>query len=239
MIQGDPDCEMIENEIDWARLVKFILLELSAKKPIPLNEKYLTKKGFDLKKRPISLTLQMLHNFINVSTEEPKLCHVDKDKDKEEDKDKSKSSKTRHLSFVFLTDKEFEELKGGLGEKQTQDLIERLNDYIGSTGKKYKSHYHTIKNWARRDIQSTPQVKQPQEDYDKVICADLSKIATKDMIKKVMDKVPNQLWWKIDRFLQKRYPAGGGSFEIAQREKMAELRDNQDKVRGLVNGIGK
>ena len=41
MVQGDPDCEMIEDEIDWARLIKFILLELEAQKPLPLNDKYL------------------------------------------------------------------------------------------------------------------------------------------------------------------------------------------------------
>lgn len=66
MVSGDPDCEMVTNEIDWARLIKFILLELRARKPIPLEADYLTKKGFDLKKRPISLTLEMLHNFVVV-----------------------------------------------------------------------------------------------------------------------------------------------------------------------------
>jgi len=66
MVQGDPDCEMIENEIDWGRLLKFILLELEAQTPIPLDERYLTKKGFNLKKRPISLTLNVLHNFIEL-----------------------------------------------------------------------------------------------------------------------------------------------------------------------------
>jgi len=31
-----------------------------------------------------------------------------------------------------------------------------LDNYIGSKGKKYKSHYHTILNWYRRDqIQSS------------------------------------------------------------------------------------
>ena len=35
--------------------------------------------------------------------------------------------------------------------KTTKDFIERLNNYIGSTGKRYKSHYHTILNWYRKD----------------------------------------------------------------------------------------
>ena len=69
MVQGDPDCEMIENEIDWARLIKFIILELQAQKPIPMSEKYLEKKGINLKQRKISLTLQALHLFIEVRNE--------------------------------------------------------------------------------------------------------------------------------------------------------------------------
>jgi len=78
MVQGDPDCEMIGNEIDWGRLIKFILLELQAKKPIPLNEGYLTRKGFDLEKRPISLTLKMLHNFLSIVSEDSISCVLDK-----------------------------------------------------------------------------------------------------------------------------------------------------------------
>ena len=91
MVQGNPDCDMIENEIDWARLIKFILLELEAQAPIPLDDKYLARKGFDLKKRPISLTLQMLHNFIQLIHSKSETCSIDKSKsreEKEEDKDK-------------------------------------------------------------------------------------------------------------------------------------------------------
>jgi hypothetical protein len=86
--QGDPDCEMITNEIDWARLIKFILLELEAQKPIPLDEGYLIKKGFNLKKRPISLTIDMLHNFLEVIHSESEIRVLDKDKDKDKDKNK-------------------------------------------------------------------------------------------------------------------------------------------------------
>ena len=66
MVQGDPDCEMIENEIDWSRLIKFILLELQAQSYIPLEEKYLRKKGIDTDVRPIELTVQALRPFIEI-----------------------------------------------------------------------------------------------------------------------------------------------------------------------------
>ena len=87
MVTGDPEFEML-NEIDQMRFIKFIILELQAKKPIPVDEKYLITKGFNLKKRPISLTLQMLHNFIEVDTvSKQNLCiEVDKEVDKEKNK---------------------------------------------------------------------------------------------------------------------------------------------------------
>ena len=69
MASGDPDTELIENEIDWARLVKIILLELRAQKPLPNSDRFFEMKGFNLKDRPMSLTIQMLHNFLDIVTE--------------------------------------------------------------------------------------------------------------------------------------------------------------------------
>jgi len=88
MVQGDPDCELIENETDWGRLIKLIILELQAQKPLPNIDTYWSKKGFNIKKRPMSLTISMLHNFLEVVTQLSNDVHVDKEK--EEDKDKSK-----------------------------------------------------------------------------------------------------------------------------------------------------
>lgn len=64
---------------------------------------------------------------------------------------KEKESKGKYLDFVTLTPKEYDSLLSEYGEIQTKEMIQRLNDYIGSKGNKYKSHYHTIKNWFRRD----------------------------------------------------------------------------------------
>ena len=69
-------------------MIKIILLELRAKKPLPNLDDYWVKNGFDVKKRPMSLTLQMLHNFIDTVTPDEKERYVDKsrvDKDKEKD----------------------------------------------------------------------------------------------------------------------------------------------------------
>lgn len=59
---------------------------------------------------------------------------------------------------VLLTDDELDKLKSEYSDYA--DRIERLSSYIASTGKRYKSHYATIRNWARKDGQTT--VRQPQ-----------------------------------------------------------------------------
>lgn len=65
--------------------------------------------------------------------------------------------KVRHLEFVFLTEEENKKLKQLLNGKH-DDYIQRLNDYIGQIGtkaaaKKYRSHFHTLKNWYAKDLE--------------------------------------------------------------------------------------
>lgn len=52
---------------------------------------------------------------------------------------------------VLLTDDELAKLKEEYPD--WQERIERLSSYVASTGKSYKSHYATIKNWARKDVE--------------------------------------------------------------------------------------
>lgn len=51
---------------------------------------------------------------------------------------------------VLLTDEEFEKLKEEFPSDYL-DRIERLSEYIASSGKKYKSHLATIRAWAKKD----------------------------------------------------------------------------------------
>lgn len=50
---------------------------------------------------------------------------------------------------VLLTNEEFEKLKVEFADYT--ERIERLSAYVASTGKSYKSHYATIRNWARTE----------------------------------------------------------------------------------------
>lgn len=53
---------------------------------------------------------------------------------------------------VQLTDDEHQKLIELLGEKNTNILIAELDEYIASKGKRYSSHYATIRTWARRRV---------------------------------------------------------------------------------------
>ena len=63
----------------------------------------------------------------------------------------SKPVKHKHGEYknVLLTDEELDKLKQEYTD--WNERIERLSSYVASTGKSYKSHYATIRNWARKD----------------------------------------------------------------------------------------
>lgn len=83
-------------------------------------------------------------------------CHAtDIEEDKDIDKKKNISKKpTRHkygdYSNVLLSDDEMEKLKAEF-PIDWESRIQRLSEYMASSGKSYKNHLATIRNWARRD----------------------------------------------------------------------------------------
>ena len=54
------------------------------------------------------------------------------------------------LNSVKLTDVEYKKLVDLIGENNTKSLIFELDTYMASKGKRYKSHYATLLNWAKR-----------------------------------------------------------------------------------------
>ena len=73
----------------------------------------------------------------------------------------SPSNPTRHkygeYKNVLLSDEDMDKLKSEFPDWKSR--IERLSSYMASTGKSYKNHLATIRNWARNDTQnnSNPQ----------------------------------------------------------------------------------
>ena len=86
---------------------------------------------------------------------------IEKDIEKEKEK-KSASAPVRHkygeYKNVLLTDQDVEKLKTEYPGSWTV-RIESLSAYMKSTGKSYKDHLATIRNWARRDAEKEKQKK--------------------------------------------------------------------------------
>lgn len=82
---------------------------------------------------------------------------IDKEKEKEKDIDISVKKETRHkygqYNNVLLSDTDMEKLKAEFPDYQ--ERIERLSEYIASTGKSYKNHLATIRSWAKKDKKQT------------------------------------------------------------------------------------
>lgn len=58
-----------------------------------------------------------------------------------------KAKKYKYGEFVSMTRDEYAKLCEKYGEEAAKGMIEILDNYIGSKGKRYKSHYRTILSW--------------------------------------------------------------------------------------------
>jgi len=128
---------------------------------------------------------------------------------------KVKESKDKYRDFVFLTKDEHKKLLTRYGDKNTRRLIANLNRYIGSKGDKYKSHYYTILNFAKRD--NIPELKPPEESDDKKALEKRNAEVRKDEGKyfREQDKKTLEKWlkdpakitrhWLIEEILKEHY----------------------------------
>lgn len=64
---------------------------------------------------------------------------------------KKDQKKVQYGDFVKLTVEEYDKLTKRFGKEDVRVRIERLDNYIGSVGRRYKSHYHTILSWSHKD----------------------------------------------------------------------------------------
>lgn len=89
-------------------------------------------------------------------------CNTDIDIDIDLDKDKEKYIKpVRHkygeYKNVLLSDTDLEKLQNEFPSDYL-DRIENMSRYMKSTGKRYKDHLATIRNWARREKKESKEV---------------------------------------------------------------------------------
>lgn len=86
---------------------------------------------------------------------EPQLSTKEQSTEELSTKKQSTKRETRHkfgeYKNVLLTDSDLEKLKAEF-LTDWKERIERLSAYMASTGKSYKNHLATIRDWARRDM---------------------------------------------------------------------------------------
>lgn len=106
------------------------------------------------KREAEKLLLQNSTECPRTSMDVPRL-DIDIEEDIDKDKNKSiskKSPRHKHGEYqnVLLSDDDLEKLKTEFPADWAQ-RIQRLSEYMASSGKSYKNHLATIRNWARRD----------------------------------------------------------------------------------------
>jgi hypothetical protein len=71
--------------------------------------------------------------------------------------------KTFYAEFVSLTNAEYNALVTKLTETGAKRCIEILDNYKGSSGRKYKSDYRTILNWVVQRYEEEKRRNKPQQ----------------------------------------------------------------------------
>lgn len=80
--------------------------------------------------------------------------------EKEEKKEPKEELEKMHFAeFVTMTNDEYEKLVVAHGKELTDQCIQKLDNYKGSNGKKYKSDYRAILNWVLDEVKK----QQPQQ----------------------------------------------------------------------------
>ena len=107
---------------------------------------------------------QLLENFQRNSKTVPTEIEKEKEKEKEKETEQEKEIEesapppspkpVRHkygaYKNVLLSDEDYTKLQAEF-PRDWSERIERLSEYIASTGKSYKNHLATIRSWARKD----------------------------------------------------------------------------------------
>lgn len=106
----------------------------------------------------------------NVTVTQGNALEEDIDKDIDKDKNKSiskKSPRHKHGEYqnVLLSDDDLEKLKAEFPADWDR-RIQRLSEYMASSGKSYKNHLATIRNWARRDKPAAKAAAKPAGGED-------------------------------------------------------------------------
>ena len=123
-----------------------------------IKEQNRIRKQRQRKKEALLESPQEMSRSCHVTSRDSHATDIDIEIDIEKEKENiiSPSAKeTRHkygaYNNVLLSDTDMEKLKAEFPDYK--ERIERLSEYMASTGKSYKNHLATIRSWARKNTQ--------------------------------------------------------------------------------------
>lgn len=106
-------------------------------------------KGGRPQKPPVTPGKGGLPSLTQEEAEAEAEAEAEKEADSKADKPPSRHKYGSYKNVLF-TDEEYAKLQAEFPADYS-DRIERLSEYIASTGKSYKSHLATIRSWARKE----------------------------------------------------------------------------------------
>lgn len=132
-------------------------------------------------------------------------------------------------------------------EQDLTDINKALMNYLNSgrvskgfiqNGSKW---FRNWKDWIAFNEPAGPEHKAEtatdKQQISNMIFKELGRIATREMIKNTMLKIPEKHWWMVNSFLQKTYE-GINRFPEVEKELIAERRNNLQQLETLTAGIG-
>ena len=163
-------------EIQTSRAVKLVFIPIKQQidRDFASYEEVCEKRAVAGRKGAVtkaSKSKQVSANVSNCLQEEEK----EEEKEEEEKKEKSiakaipkkKAPKTAFADFVSMTNDEYSSLIARLGEADTKRAIEILDNYKGSSGKKYVSDYRAILSWVVDKLgEAKPKAKNKATEYE-------------------------------------------------------------------------
>ena len=155
----EPDFDIAEirigSKIDWDEFVNKCNgnIEILSNGKYFLNDFCIFQYGIlseESRSKPIQSYITMLkkHHLFKGYV---KVMERLKDKDKDKEKEKEKEIR-KYADNVRMAEGEYNKLLSNYGKKQVDRMVQKLDNYKGSNGKKYKSDYRAILTWVIESV---------------------------------------------------------------------------------------
>ena len=152
-----------QSVIEWRDklLENNLIVYVKGKKGLPNKYKLNDETAFICEAKSVvnsgvkSVVQSVVNSGVNNVVQSVAIDKQNKTKQNKKENTAKAVSKKKFGEFenVFLSEEETVKLKAKLGE-EAEKYVERLSNYIESSGKRYKSHYATILSWAEKDKQA-------------------------------------------------------------------------------------